>query len=263
MAATAAQQAAFIAQIAPMHVKHAKERGYKCVSGAIAQACLESGYGLSKLASMYHNYHGLKCGSSWKGASINMKTMEEYTVGTLTAISDNFRVYQNMDQGVAGYYDFLNYTRYKAVKDQTDPQSYLQAIKAAGYATSSAYVTNNMNVVKCHNLTAWDAVLSGGSIPEEIPAAEQKTPVYKVGNIYELAVELNVRTGPGIDNRKKNHSELTADARKHDVDRDGAIDAGTRVSCLEVIPDGSDIWIRIPSGYVAAYWKGNEYVKAS
>ena len=72
--ATKAEQAAFIGKIAPLIVKYAAERGYKCVSAAIAQACLESGYGLSKLAAGYHNYFGLKCGGSWKGASVNMRT---------------------------------------------------------------------------------------------------------------------------------------------------------------------------------------------
>lgn len=50
MAATREQQAAFIEKIAPLIVKYAAERGYKNVSAAIAQACLESGYGLSRLA---------------------------------------------------------------------------------------------------------------------------------------------------------------------------------------------------------------------
>lgn len=159
--ATQAQQKAFINAIAPLILKYAKERGYKCASGAIAQACLESGYGLSGLSAKYHNYFGLKCGSAWKGASVNMRTMEEYAPGVLTSISDNFRAYADMDAGVAGYYDFLNYSRYAKVKSQTTPEAYLAEIKAAGYATSSAYVNNNMAVVKLHNLTSWDKNLKG------------------------------------------------------------------------------------------------------
>lgn len=161
MAATKAQQAEFIGKIAPLIVKYAGEYGYKCASAAIAQSCLESGYGLSKLASQYHNYFGLKCGGSWKGASVNMRTMEEYTPGTLTPISDNFRAFPDMEQGVRGYFDFLEYTRYKAVRQQETPEAYLTAVKAAGYATSSAYVQNNMNVVRAHNLTEWDKQLKG------------------------------------------------------------------------------------------------------
>lgn len=260
--ASQAQQKAFIQQIAPLIVKYAKERGYKCASGAIAQACLESGYGLSSLAAKYYNYFGMKCGSSWKGASVNMRTMEEYTVGTLTAISDNFRAYANMEQGVIGYYDFIAYARYKAVKDTTTPEAYLTAIKAAGYATSSTYVQNNMNVVRAHDLTAWDAYLNGGSLPTAAGAAGQAddAPEFKIGSVYVLNVELKVRTDAGTWNRAKTHAELTANARANDKDKDGAIDMGTKVTCQEVKRDGSDIWIRIPSGWIAAYYQGNRYV---
>lgn len=156
MAATREQQAAFIEKIAPLIVKYAAERGYKNVSAAIAQACLESGYGLSRLAWQYHNYFGLKCGKSWTGAFANMRTNEEYTPGILTQIADNFRAYDDIESGVRGYYDFLEYPRYKAVRQQDTPEEYLKELKAASYATSSGYVENNMNVVRAHNLTEWD-----------------------------------------------------------------------------------------------------------
>lgn len=261
--ATKAQAAAFINEIAPIMVKYAKGRGYKCVSAAIAQACLESGYGTSGLAK-YHNYFGLKAGGSWKGSVVNMRTMEEYTVGTLTAITDAFRAYPNMEQGVKGYYDFLSYARYKTVKNQTTPETYLKEIKAAGYATSSTYVQNNMRVVTTYNLTAWDAVLLGTeTAAPTTPTVATSVPTYQVGKVYTLAVELNVRTGAGTFNKKLTHAELTANAKANDKDKDGAIDAGTRVTCQEVATDGSDVWIRIPSGWVAAYYHGNEYIKAA
>ena len=236
--ATPKQQSDFIQAIAPIVIKYAKQFGYKNVSGTIAQACLESAYGTCGL-SKYFNFFGLKCGGAWKGPSVNMRTMEEYTVGTLTAISDNFR-------------------------NQTTAESFLTAIKAAGYATSSTYVRNTMNVVKAHNLEAWDAVFAGDQTIVA-PAAGQieDIPTFTIGKNYVLAVELNVRTGAGTANRKKSHAELTANAKANDRDRDGAIDKGTIVTCLEVQKDGSDVWIRIPSGWVAAYWKGNRYIKAA
>lgn len=261
--ATAAQQNSFIQAIAPIIIKYAKQYGYKNVSGTIAQACLESAYGTCAL-SKYFNFFGLKCGGAWKGPSVNMRTMEEYTVGTLTAISDNFRVYKDMDSGVKGYYDFLNWSRYAAVKNQTTAETFLQAIKAAGYATSSTYVRNTMNVVKAHNLTAWDAVFAGDQTIVAPSAGQTEViPTFRIGTNYVLAVELNVRTDAGVWSRKKTHAELTANAKANDRDRDGAIDKGTVVTCLEVQKDGSDVWIRIPSGWVAAYWKGNRYIKAA
>lgn len=100
---------------------------------------------------------------------------------------------------------------------------------------------------------------SGQPVPEPTPAPSQG-PTYYVNKNYTLRVELNVRTGPGTGNRKKKHNELTPDGQRHDRDRDGALEAGTRVTCLEVARDGADIWIRCPSGWIAAYYKGQVYV---
>ena len=261
--ATQAQITAFIGQIGPLMVKYAKANHYQCVSAAIAQACLESAFGTCAL-SKYHNYFGLKAGSSWKGEVVNMRTMEEYKVGTLTAIVDGFRAYDSMEAGVAGYYGFLAYSRYRTVKDQTTPEAYLKEIKAAGYATSSTYVQNNMRIVNTYGLKAWDAVLHGtaAEIPTIAAITTMNPPEYTVGKVYQLSVELNVRTDAGTWARKLTHDELTLNAKQNDRDRDGALDRGTRVTCQEVQKDGSDVWIRIPSGWVAAYYKGNTYIRA-
>ena len=86
----------FIKKIAALVQKYAGLYGITVHSPIIAQAILESGWGESKLAATYHNYFGLKCGTAWKGKSVNMATKEEYTAGTLTTIKDNFRVYDSM-----------------------------------------------------------------------------------------------------------------------------------------------------------------------
>lgn len=86
-------------------------------------------------------------------------------------------------------------------------------------------------------------------------------PVYQVGKTYTLQVELKVRTGPGTKYAAKSHSQLTADGQKHDTDRDGALDKGTQVTCQQISKDGSDIWIKAPSGWLAAYYQGNVYIK--
>ena len=167
--ATAKQIKNFIAEIAPYIVAYAKKCGYKVASPIIAQACLESAYGTSKLASVYHNYFGMKCGPSWKGASVNMATKEEYTVGTLTDIKANFRAYDSMEAGVKGYFDFISAKRYANLKTAATAEQYLEMIKADGYATSSTYVKNNMAVVTKYNLTEWDSV-----DPKQEPKAEPK-----------------------------------------------------------------------------------------
>ena len=155
--ATSKQIKAFINNIAPIVQKYAKQYGYKLSCPIIAQACIESGYGLSSLASKYNNYFGLKCGSSWRGKSVNLQTKEEYKAGTYTTIIDNFRVYDNMDAGVKGYFDFISTNRYKNLKTATTPKQYLEYIKADGYATSSSYVAKTMDIVIKYNLTKYDS----------------------------------------------------------------------------------------------------------
>ena len=146
----------FIEQIADCVEKYAYVYGIEVHSPIIAQAILESGWGKSSLASKYHNYVGLKCGGAWKGKSVNMATKEEYKVGTLTNIRDNFRVYDSMEDGVKGYFDFINTRRYANLKGVRSPEEYVRRIKADGYATSSSYVDTLLRVIRDNNLTRFD-----------------------------------------------------------------------------------------------------------
>ena len=146
----------FIDKVAFYVQKYAPQYDIKVVSPIIAQACCESAYGVSKLSAKYHNYFGLKCGSSWKGKSVKLSTGEEYTVGTITKIKDNFRVYDTMEAGIKGYFQFIQAKRYANLKGVTDPQTYLENIKADGYATSSTYVQTNMNIISAWGLTKYD-----------------------------------------------------------------------------------------------------------
>ena len=147
---------AFIQKVAEKVRKYAPLYGISVHSPIIAQAIIESGWGKSGLASKYHNYFGLKCGSSWKGKSVNMTTKEEYKVGTMTNIRDNFRVFDDFDDGIRGYFEFINYSRYANLKGVTSPEEYCRRIKADGYATSSKYVDNIMRVIRDNKLTRFD-----------------------------------------------------------------------------------------------------------
>ena len=147
----------FINTIAPLIVAEGKKRGYSVFSTVIAQAIIESNSGKSILGYKYHNYFGMKCGSRWKGKSVNLKTKEEYTVGTLTTIKDNFRVYDSMEEGVKGYYDFISTKRYANLKESKTYVEYAENLKADGYATSSKYVNTLCTTVDAHNLTKYDS----------------------------------------------------------------------------------------------------------
>lgn len=155
MAITEKQQR-FIEDIAKHVQKYARAYGILVHSPIIAQAILESGWGESKLASKYHNYFGMKCGSKWTGKSVNLTTQEEYQPGTLTTIKDNFRVYDSMEEGVKGYFEFIQLQRYQNLRGITDPKEYLQTIKNDEYATSSTYVEDNYRLITQYELTEYD-----------------------------------------------------------------------------------------------------------
>lgn len=192
------EQQNFINSIYEALCKYAPSYNIKCYSAIIAQAILESGWGNSKLASSYHNYFGLKCGSKWNGKSVNMKTFEEYNAGVFTPTADYFRVFDNLEEGVKGYLDFINTSRYSNLKNVTSPQEYLQNIKNDGYATSSTYVDNVMNIVTFYNLTSYDTKISKTleEIVQEVIAGkwgdgeERKKALTKAGYDYNTIQSL-------------------------------------------------------------------------
>ena len=157
MGYTIAQANEFINHIAPIIVSEANKRGYKIKSTVIAQAIIEGAAGTSKLAKNYHNHFGMKCGSKWKGKSVNLSTKEEYTAGTLTNIKANFRAYDTDTEGIAGYYDFIQAnSRYANLKNAKDYAEYARMIKADGWATSSTYVNTLTSTVKKYGLNKYD-----------------------------------------------------------------------------------------------------------
>ncbi len=99
---------------------------------------------------------------------------------------------------------------------------------------------------------------NGEAVTDKEP---EKVSNYQVGKVYTLQAEMKVRTGAGTNYRAKSYSELTANGQKHDSDRDGAVDAGTRVTCTGVKTVGKDIWIQTPSGWIAAVYQGKTYIK--
>lgn len=190
----------FIKQIAPVLQKEANRRGYKVVSPAIAQALQESlspknKNGISQLAEKYHNYHGMKCGQYWlkQGKpSVSLKTGEEYKPGIITQITDYFRVYPDMETGLIGYYDFLDMKRYAKVRDADTPEKYMNAIKVAGYCTSSTYINNCLAKIDKYNLSQYDGIATGrrqtlkfGSSGVDVTFLQQRLTArgYAVGNI--------------------------------------------------------------------------------
>ena len=151
----------FINQIAPLFVKYAKKYGYKIASAAIAQACLESGYGTSYKATHGNNILGLKYRANritTNNGYFENGGSEQNPDGTYTQLPSNtaWYAFDDYEHCIEGYYQFINTARYAQVKQADNPLSYLQAIKNAGYATSLTYVQSVYNIVQRWNLTQYD-----------------------------------------------------------------------------------------------------------
>ena len=227
--ATAAQAKQFIKEIAPIIQRYAKQYGYKVASPIIAQACIESAFGTSSLGFRYHNYFGMKCGSGWKGKSVNLATKEEYKPGTLTSIKANFRAYDSMDEGVNGYFVFISSKRYSNLKEATTPKEYLEMIKADGYATNSTYVNTNMSCINKYDLTKYDNLNGVADIISVADSISVRLPVITIGSRGK-AVELwQIIAGVKADGiyGDKTNAATKAIQKVHGLEQTGVVDAKT------------------------------------
>lgn len=190
----------FIQKVAKKVNKYAPLYGISVHSPIIAQAIIESGWGSSVLARKYNNYFGLKCGSSWKGGSVNMSTKEEYKPGVVTNIRDNFRTYEDFDAGIRGYFEFINRSRYANLKRVKNPEEYIRRIKADGYATSSKYVDTIMKVIRDNKLTRFD-----GNGDDDMKKEELTGKVLSGKEIIDILAKrvIDGDYGAGADRKKK------------------------------------------------------------
>lgn len=96
----------------------------------------------------------------------------------------------------------------------------------------------------------------GGDLPEP-----EKKKEYKNSETYTLQVNLKVRSGAGVNYKQKKRADLTADGQKHALDqKDAVLKKGTKVTCKETVETSGNIWMQIPSGWIAAYYEGKKYV---
>lgn len=152
----------FIDEIASYVQKYAQLYGIKVHSPIIAQAILESAKGTSELAVNANNFFGLKYNTAQPNRCPTAigyyvkKGSEQNADGTYTSSTMLWQKFDNMEHGVIGYFDFINSSRYANLKGVTDPKTYLENIKADGYATSLKYVDNLMAVIGQYNLTQYD-----------------------------------------------------------------------------------------------------------
>ena len=115
----------------------------------LAQGILESGSGKSKLASEANNHFGIKCHDTWSGATIHIDD---------DAPNECFRKYKSVDQSFEDHSVFLKKPRYEElfVLEITDYKGWAQGLKKCGYATSSTYAKNLIDLIEKYELTQFD-----------------------------------------------------------------------------------------------------------
>lgn len=110
----------------------------------VAQAALETGWGQHVIRDgngmSSNNLFGIKATGGWGGQHLSIPTLE-YTDGVARRQRENFRVYDDLAEGFADYVRLISGSeRYtEAVNQAADPDAYLDALQAAGYATDPNY----------------------------------------------------------------------------------------------------------------------------
>ena len=237
----------FLDKISKIVVAENTKRGKPLFSSVvIAQSICESAWGQSKMMMKANAVFGIKAGKNWKGKVYNSKTQECYDGSNYTTITACFRAYNSLEDSVEDYFDLICRTpRYRKACLAKSPRECIQAIKDGGYATDPKYVNTIMSIIAMNDLERFDK--------------EQKTD-YMVGKIYKTLVDLNVRTGAGTKYSKKIFKDLTKDAQKYAYPN-GVLKKGTKITCKDIIASNNEIWLKIPSGYICANYKGKVYIK--
>lgn len=115
----------------------------------LAQACLESADGNSKLAVEANNHFGIKC-SNWTGDTIYHHDDKK---------NECFRKYKNVEQSFTDHSIFLTKARYAQLfkLDPTDYKSWAKGLSEAGYATNPRYAEHLIKIIEDFSLYRFDS----------------------------------------------------------------------------------------------------------
>lgn len=132
------KQKEFISLLYPYIEKYGREYNVICFPGVMAQAIIESNWGKSALSSKYNNFFGMKAGSAWNGKKAELST-NDYVNGKLVKRKQIFRAYDTIEGGICGYFEFLEYKRYKPLHGSVNLQNYARLLVECGYTNYPPY----------------------------------------------------------------------------------------------------------------------------
>lgn len=145
----------FIETILPQAEAAGRELGVD-PRAIIAQAALETGWGMSKPADAAgdsNNLFGIKAGGSWQGASVG-STTQEYTAGVANDEVARFRAYGSESDGIKDYVSLLrDNPRYSAALNTGgDVRAFATSLQRGGYATDPDYANKLVSVAESFGL---------------------------------------------------------------------------------------------------------------
>jgi peptidoglycan hydrolase FlgJ len=137
----------------------------------LAQAALETGWGKSvpcdASGACSYNLFGIKAGSQWSGATVNVPTLE-FEEGVAVRKVDRFRSYSSPADSFRDYAGLIrNNSRYaSAVGAGGDVASFAAALQEGGYATDPAYADKIVRVAnEIRSLIGSADLKSGAAAP--------------------------------------------------------------------------------------------------
>lgn len=143
---------AFVRQLHPLALRHAPDLGV-APEVLLAQAALETGWGAHVMPGgngrSSHNLFGIKAAAGWDGPRTAHRTLE-FRDGVAQPRVEPFRVYDGFDAAFADYVSLVKGSnRYaEAVARAGDPEGYLRALQAAGYATDPRYADKILSILE-------------------------------------------------------------------------------------------------------------------
>ena len=152
------QQNEFIQQVAPVAQKMRDIYGVR-PSISIAQAILESDWGMSELAATYGNLYGIK--ESATESSVLMET-QEFTGEEWITIQDYFKVYDHFSYSIEDHARLMvdgttwDNTLYHPVLQAETYQEAAYALQEAGYATDPTYPAKVIGIIEQYELYRYD-----------------------------------------------------------------------------------------------------------
>ena len=170
-----------------------------------AQAILESGWGRSELAVRANNFFGMKAGKDWEGEVCTMKTQEQTKEGTLITVTADFRSYGSIAEGILGYYEFLQYPRYRNLRGEKRYPEACHLLLRDGWATDQSYAKKLIRLIEKYHLDRFDGeVLSEMVTKEKIIVNGRETLVEMIrkrGTTYVKTRDLAPLVGFEVTNR--------------------------------------------------------------